>query len=143
MSLADKPDSKPAFHEIPVGTDLGSIEYEVDEGMVQRHMQATHQSPYPAQDGHQLAPASILASDGLLLVEPGYELSEAVHAGQRLEVINPPIVGSHVTVTGTLADKFDKGGRHYLTIETVSQDDQGRLLARGKTVVVAQYRPQE
>ncbi len=143
MSLADKRDAKPAFHEVPVGTDLGSIEYEVDEGMVRRHMQATHQSPYPERDGHQLAPVSLLASDGLLLVEPNYDLSEAVHAGQRLEVVNPPIVGSRVTVKGTLAEKFEKGGRHYLTVETVSEEDQGRLLARARTVVVARFRAEE
>jgi hypothetical protein len=141
MSVSDKPDAKPDFHEVPVGTDLGSIEYEVGEKMVRRHVQATHQPPYPAQGGHQLGPVSILSSDGLRLVEPSYDLSEAVHAGQRLEVINPPIVGSHVTVTGKLAEKFEKAGRHYLIIETVSEDDQGRLLAHGRTVVVARYRP--
>ncbi len=140
MSLADKPDAKPAFHEIPVGTDLGSIEYEVNDEVVRRHVQATRQSPYPKHGGQPLAPVSLLASDGLRLVGPSYDLSEAVHAGQRLEVISPPIVGSHVAVKGKLAEKFEKGGRRYLVIETVSKDDQGRLLARGRTVVVTRFR---
>lgn len=143
MSVSDESGAKPAFHEVPVGTDLGSIEYEVNDELVHRHVQATRQSPYPKHGGQPLAPVSLLSSDGLRLVERSYDLSEAVHAGQRLGVINPPIVGSHVTVKGKLAEKFEKGGRHYLVIETVSKDDQGRLLARGRTVVVARFRAEK
>jgi hypothetical protein len=143
MSDGGRPDAKLAFHEISVGADLGSIEYEVDEKLARRHLQATHQSSYPAREGRRLAPASILASDGIRLAEAQVDISQSVHAGQRLEVISPPIVGSRVTVRGRLVDKFEKRGREFAVIETVSQDDQGRLLARGRMVGVARYRPEE
>ncbi len=97
----------------------------------------------PSQGGLQLAPVSILASDGIRLAQARYDISESVHAGQRLEVVNPPIVGSQVTVRGRMVDKFEKGGRQYTVIETVSEDDRGRLLARGRTVGVLQYRREE
>ena len=142
MSESDRPKARVAFHEMVAGADLGSFEYEVSEALVRRHLEATHQSPYPEQGGQRLAPVSLLASDGIRLVEARYDISESVHAGQRLEVLNPPIVGCRVTVRGRLVDKFEKGGRHYTVIETVSQDDRGRLLARGRMVGVVRYRPE-
>ena len=51
-----------AFHELPVGTDLGAVEYELSEKLVRRHLSATHQEPYPASGNVFYAPASILAS---------------------------------------------------------------------------------
>jgi len=65
-----------------------------------------------------------------------------VHAGQRLEVVNLPIVGSRMTVRGRVTDKFEKGGRQFVVVETTSEDDRGRLLARGRMVGVARYRPE-
>jgi acyl dehydratase len=142
MSESDKPRAKVAFHEIPMGTDVGCIEYEVSEDLARRHLEATHQSRYPTQGGLQLAPVSLVASDGIRLAEAQVDISESVHAGQRLEVINPPIVGSRVTVRGRLVDKFEKRGRQFAVIETVSEDDRGRLLARGRMVGVVRYRPE-
>ena len=138
-----KPKAQLAFHSLPVGTDLGSIEYSVTEELVARHLQATHQSSYPPSGGERLAPVSILAGDGIRLAEAGFDISESVHAGQRLEVVNAPIVGSRVTVRGRVVDKFEKGGRQYVVIDTVAEDDRGRLLARGRTVGVARYRVEE
>ena len=143
MSQSERPKAKLAFRDVPLGAGLGSVQYEVSEGLVRRHLQATHQSAYPAQGGLRLAPVSILASDGIRLAQARYDISESVHAGQRLEVVNPPIVGSRVTVRGRMVDKFEKGGRQYTVIETVSEDDRGRLLARGRTVGVLQYRREE
>ncbi len=138
----ERPEAKLAFHEVPLGTDMGSVTYELSESRVRRHREATHQSSYPAQGGQELAPVSILASDGIRLAEERYDISESVHAGQRLEIVSPPIVGSRVTVRGRLVDKFEKGGRQFVVIDTVSQDDGGRLLARGRMVGVARYRPE-
>src|SRR3990170_5283831 len=141
MTEGGRPEAKLAFQDIPLGADLGSAEYEVSETLVRRHLQATHQSGYPDEGRQQLAPVSLLASDGIRLAEARYDISESVHAGQRLEVVNPPIVGSRVTVRGRLVEKFEKGGRQYTVIETVSEDDRGRLLARGRMVGVVRYRP--
>jgi hypothetical protein len=144
MSDDDRLDAKLAFHEIPLGADLGSVEYEVDEKLVGRHLKATRQTPYPdSPHGDRLAPVSILASDGIRLAEARYDISESVHAGQRLEISNPPIVGTRVTVRGQLVDKFEKGGRQFVVVETTTEDNRGRLLARGRMVGVARYRAEE
>jgi hypothetical protein len=127
--------SELVLSDVPVGTDLGSIEYEIDVESVRRHRLATHQSSYPTRDGAELAPVSLFAVDGLRLAASNYDVTGLVHTGQRTEVTEPPVVGSRVTVKGTLADVSERGDRTYLTIETVSRDDHGRVLARGRTAV--------
>ena len=131
-----------AFHELPVGTEIGSIEYSLSEDRVERHLRATHQSPYPESGGERLAPVSILASDGIWLAESQFDIGESVHAGQRLEIVNLPIVGTKVTVAGRVEDKFEKGGRLFVVMELTSTDDRGRMLARGRMTGVARYRPE-
>ncbi len=56
MAKGDRPRAEVAFHELPVGSDLGSIDYELSEEVVGRHLRATHQTPYPPGDGPRLAP---------------------------------------------------------------------------------------
>lgn len=131
-----------AFHELPIGTDLGSVEYELSGRFVDRHLQATHQTPYAESGGERFAPASILASDGIRLAEERFDIGESVHAGQRLEIVNLPIVGTKVTVAGRVEDKFEKRGRLFVVMELISTDDRGRLLARGRMTGVARYRPE-
>jgi hypothetical protein len=131
-----------AFHELPIGTDLGSIEYELSERLVDRHLEATHQTPHPSAGGQRYAPVSILASDGIRLAEERFDIGESVHAGQRLEIVNLPIIGTKVTVAGRVEDKFEKGGRLFVVMELTSTDDRGRLLARGRMTGVARYRPE-
>jgi hypothetical protein len=130
-----------AFHELPVGADLGSVEYELTERLVDRHLRATHQTPYPQSGDERYAPASILASDGIRLAQERFDIGESVHAGQRLEVVNLPVVGTRVTVAGRVTDKFEKGGRLFVVMDLTSTDERGRLLARGRMTGVARYRP--
>jgi hypothetical protein len=140
---SDRRKADVAFHELPVGTDLGSIEYELSEELVRRHLQATGQTPYQPSEHEQFAPVSVLASDGIRLAEVRFDIGESVHAGQRLEVVNLPVVGSWVTVRARVSDKFEKGGRQFVVMELTSEDDRGRLLARGVMTGVARYRPSE
>jgi hypothetical protein len=142
MAQGERQKADRAFHDLPVGTDMGTIEYELSEERVARHLEATHQTHYPESGGEKLAPVSILASDGIWLAEARFDISESVHAGQRLEVVNLPIVGSRVRVSGKVVDKFEKGGRQFVVMEVVSEDDRGRVLARGRMTGVARYRPE-
>lgn len=131
-----------AFHELPVGTEMGSFEYVLTEERVERHLRATHQTAYPERGGQRLAPVSLLASDGIWLAQSRFDIGESVHAGQRLEIVNVPVVGSRVRVSGKVVDKFEKGGRQFVVMDVVSEDDRGRVLARGRMTGVARYRPE-
>ncbi len=141
MPSDERPKALRAFHDVDVGTDFGGFEYTLSEELVRRHLEATRQEPYPSGDGERFAPVSLLASDGIRLAETQFDIAESVHAGQRLDVVNLPIVGTTVTVSGRLVEKFERKGRYYSVVETVSRDDRGRVLVRGRMVGVLQYRP--
>ena len=143
MTDASRKKALAAFRDLPVGADLGAIEYVLTPQMAERHLRATHQTEYPTIGGQRYAPVSILASDGIRLVEASVDIGESVHAGQGMEIFAPPLVGSRIRVRGRVVDKFEKGGRQFVVIDTVSEDDQGRLLARGRMTGVARYRPGE
>jgi len=142
MAESERQKADQAFHELPVGTEMGSIEYTISPERVERHLRATHQTPYPESGGERLAPVSILASDGIWLAEARFDIGESVHAGQRIEILNVPIVGSRVKVSGRVVDKFEKGGRQFVVMDVLSEDDRGRVLARGRMTGVARYRPE-
>src|SRR3989304_4009913 len=141
MAEGERQRADQAFHELPVGTDMGSIEYTMSQERVERHLRATHQTPYPESGGERLAPVSILASDGIWLAESQFDIGESVHAGQRLEILNVPIVGSRVRVSGKVIDKFEKGGRQFVVMDAGSEDARGRVLARGRMTGGGAHRP--
>ena len=126
---------KPFLDELPPPSDLGSYEYILDEESVRRHRAATHQTAGEGPAAARLAPVSILASDGLRLIVESFEVPEALHASQEMEVVNTPSVGSRITVRGRLEEKSVKKGRVFIVVATTSEDDEGRILVRARTTL--------
>jgi len=125
------------FDELEVGLDLGQLEYLLDQETLDRYLgaiQADHPRYRPNAGPQRIAPPSITAADALKLVESQYDISAAIHVGQWLEMVNPPLVGKRVTVRGRLADKFRRRGRPFAVLESTSQDEDGRLLVHSRTV---------
>src|SRR5512146_1573463 len=106
MARVTDPKGRPAvpFDAIEPGQEVGSFSYVLDERTVSRHLQATQQEPYPGP----YAPVSILAADGVNLADRYYDISQSVHAGQRLEIFALPRIGSTLTVAGRAVGKFVK-----------------------------------
>lgn len=124
------------FDRIEPGMELGTFAYEVTPELVDRHRRATEQEPYPDAS---LAPVSMLAADGVNLADQFWDISQSVHAGQRLEVVRLPRIGDRLSVAGTAREKFTKRGRRYIVsdIETINQ--RGQLVAHGVTTGVIVY----
>ena len=89
MAPIEDPKGRPKvpFDEIQTGDALGPFEYELTEQLVDRHLRATEQHRYPDP---RLAPVSILAADGVQLADQFFDISQSVHAGQRVEVVRVP-----------------------------------------------------
>lgn len=138
--MANRPDprGRPTvpFESVEPGADVGSFSYALDEKTVSRHLQSTQQTPYA--DG-PFAPLSILAADGVNLSDRHYDISQSVHAAQRLEVAALPRLGSTLTVRGRAAAKWVHKGRRYVEIETETRDDAGVRIATGVTTGVVVY----
>ena len=123
------------FDSVEPGAEVGSISYLLDEKTVSRHLRATQQAPYPGP----FAPLSILAADGVNLADRHYDISQSVHAAQRIEVFALPRLGSTLTVRGRAAAKWVHKGRRYVEIDTETIDDAGVRIATGVTTGVVVY----
>jgi acyl dehydratase len=123
------------FDAIEPGQDVGAFSYTLDEQTVSRHLRATEQAPYPGP----YAPVSILTADGVNLADRSFDISQSVHAGQRLEVLALPRLGSTLTVRGRAVAKFVRRGRRFVEIETETTDDAGVRVATGATTGVLVY----
>jgi acyl dehydratase len=127
---------KVPFEEIRPGDPIGPFEYELSETLVDRHRRATEQAPYPDE---ALAPVSILAADGVQLADRFFDISQSVHAGQRVEIARIPRIGERLRVTGEAREKFVKRGRRYVVTDTVTSGEGGAVVARGTTTGVLVY----
>jgi acyl dehydratase len=123
------------FDAIEPGQAVGEFSYTLDERTVERHLRATQQQRYP----EPYAPVSILAADGVNLADRNFDISQSVHAGQKLDVLALPRLGSTLTVRGHAIGKFVKRGRRYVQTATETCDETGRQVARGVTTGVLVY----
>jgi acyl dehydratase len=124
------------FEQIEPGEPVGTLEYELSEDFVGRHLRATGQEPYADPS---IAPISILAAEGVNLADRFWDISESIHAGQQLEVLALPRIGDVLTVTGVARDKFVKKGRRYVVAETSTHNARGEPIARGAVTGVIVY----
>jgi len=138
MPPVNDPKGRPKvpFEEIKAGDAIGPFEYELTEQLVDRHLRATDQDRYPDA---RLAPVSLLAADGVQLADRFFDISQSVHAGQRLQVIRIPFMGERLRVTGQAREKFVKRGRRYVVTDTVTTGEGGKTVARGTTTGVLVY----
>ncbi|UCE87048.1 MAG: hypothetical protein JSU66_04755 [Deltaproteobacteria bacterium] len=138
MPPIDDPKGRPKvpFEKIESGDAVGPFEYELSEELIDRHLRATEQDRYPDP---RRAPVSLLAADGVQLADRFFDISQSVHAGQRLEVVRIPVVGERLRVTGQAREKFVKRGRRYVVTDTVTTGAGGEPVARGTTTGVLVY----
>jgi len=126
-----------SFDDLMEGLDLGCLEYVLDEERVRRYLAATgaDNPRYSLEAGDQrIAPPAILTSDTLKLTGNHYHITGGIQVGQRLELLNPPPVGKRIIVRGRLAEKFRHKGRPFFVLESTTEDEDGRLLLRSRTV---------
>jgi acyl dehydratase len=124
------------FERIAPGDAVGTFSYELTAERIDRHRRATQQEAYPDAS---LAPVSILAADGVNLADRFWDISQSVHAGQKLELRGLPRLGDVLTVTGEARDKFTKRGRRYIVSQTRTTNARGEEVARGETTGVLVY----
>lgn len=137
MAKLPDPRGRPSipFDAIEAGREVGRFSYVLDERTVGRHLRATEQEPLPPP----FAPVSLLAADGVNLADRHYDISQSVHAAQRLAIESLPRLGSTLTVAGRASARWARKGRRYVEIETETHDDAGRRIATGVTTGVVLY----
>ncbi|MDP7240237.1 MAG: MaoC family dehydratase N-terminal domain-containing protein [Dehalococcoidia bacterium] len=127
-------------HAIELGDELGPWEYEVNKEMIRRMTEVLDEpdlwywedSPF----GGPIAPATISADDYIRVLETRFMHRGAVHTKAEHEFINPVRPGKRYTVRGKVADRYQKKGRDYVIIESVTTDQDGVDIVRSRNILL-------
>jgi 3-hydroxybutyryl-CoA dehydratase len=125
-----------SYETIQVGEILGSKTVHITNEMVRtcaHAIESTHpwyfeESPY----GGRIAPPTIFDNDTLNMLDEQYERFGSIHAKQAWEFKHPVRIGTQVTLTVRVIDKYIKRQRPYIVMELVAVDEDGQEICRGQ-----------
>ena len=123
------------YDTIEIGEVLGQKEILVTDDMIRtcaHAIESTH--PWYFEDspfGGRIAPPTFLDNDTLRTLDEQYERFGSVHAKQAWEFKNPARLGTTVTFTVTVVDKYIRRQRPYIVMELVAIDEDGVEICRG------------
>lgn len=131
------------YDELAIGQPLMTVVHKVTRDFVRQYMEATgdnhewyitDQSPF-GQPVASPALATIFSTavfgHGGIHRPPG-----DIHAKHEYEMLSPIKVGSTITTTGRVVDKYEKRGRKFVVYTTSSVDDDGVEVVRCKVTMV-------
>ena len=133
----DKRGKRANFDEIEVGKDLGSLEWEVSEEMIDKqcimdndfHEWYSIDSPF----GGRIAPPQIQYRPPRWLLSRNYNV-RGVFYRWEFENISPIKHSRKMKISGKITDKWIKGDREFVEFEAVGEDQDGNILFRTKRV---------
>jgi acyl dehydratase len=83
--------------------------------------------------GGPIAHPTLLGNQALLMRHNKYEVDAGLHAAMQFEFLQPVRAGMRVRTRGSVLDKYEKRGRHYMVTGFVTTDeDSGEVLMRGQ-----------
>ena len=105
--------------------DIETFAYAVDD----RHPWYFEDSPF----GGRIAHPTLLGNQALMMRHNKYIIPAGLHAKMEYEFVEPVRLGMRVRSYGTVVDKYEKRGRHYMVTAFETRDeDTGRVLTRGQ-----------
>jgi len=115
---------------IPVGDDLGTLDYVLTEQMVADYCRVV-------DNPHAAYPTVAARHPANLFYRKYAAVMRVPNMGHDSEYFNPPIPGKRITISGRIADKYIRRGYTYLVVEATAVDEDGRLIERSKLVGLA------
>lgn len=123
------------FDTIQIGEELGRKVIAITDEMVRTSAHAiestrdwyTHASPF----GAPIAPPTVFDNDTLRMLDEQYARFGSVHAKQSWEFKSPARVGTSVTVTVHVVDKYVRRSGQYIVMELKAVDEDGVEICRG------------
>ncbi len=118
-----------------VGETFGPFEYVISKQLVTDYRTAIGDFEIDHIDGEEVAPLTLLTFPVLQLTSTRWQPRPgSVHASQTFESLAPIRVPSVLTVTGQLTEMYLRRGRRYSVIEATVLNEDGTVVARGRTV---------
>jgi len=118
------------WESIPLGDDLGTLEYVLTAQMIAdyRRVVDNPQAAYPTVAGRH--PAN-------LFYRKYAAIMRVPNMGHDCEYFNPPVADKRITISGRIADKYIRRGNAYIIVEATAVDEDGRLIERSRLVGLA------
>ena len=119
-----------AWQSIPVGDDLGTLDYVLTEQMVADYRRVV--------DNPNAAYPTVAARHPANLFYRKYaSIMRVPNMGQDSEYFTPPVAGKRITISGRIKDKYIRRGNAYIIVEATAVDEDGRLIERSCLVGLA------
>lgn len=132
------------FEEVKIGDRLEPVTAEVTPELIKEYGDLLgDECGYYDENSDFSGPVGQPSLAGILIfrlynvrapAQPG-----AIHAKQEFEFYHPIRPGIITTISGTIVDKYEKRGRKYIVTETLIEDEEGLLLARGLGYGIVPY----
>ena len=133
------PDKK-RLEDAQVGETIGPYRYRVTREMAEFGSSAeVRASAWFSGDGDSgpgFAPSTLTDNDYSLAFMEKYIPGEVVHTKAENHYLNPPIIGKELTITGRVAERYEKRGRDFLVFETETRDEDGREIVKSRNTVL-------
>ncbi len=129
MNTEEKPVST-VWESIPVGDDLGSLDYVLTSQMVADYRRVV-------DNPHAAYPTVAARHPANLFYRKYAAVMRVPNMGHDSEYFNPPVAGKRITITGRIADKYLRRGNAYIIVEATAVDEDGRLIERSRLVGLA------
>lgn len=130
MSNSDVGLDNSVWASIPVGDDLGSLDYVLTGKMVADYRRVV-------DNPHAAYPTVAARHPANLFYRKYAKVMRVPNMGHDSEYFNPPVAGKRITITGRIADKYIRRGNTYLIVEATAVDEDGRLIERSRLVGLA------
>ena len=123
------PEKKPMnYGDMVVGERYGSLSYEVTVEKLSAFRSAT---------GDPDSTLIMLSSkDYSHLPRTVYDPPRWVNAGYEVWYSGSPKLGDVLTTAGSLFDKYERRGRNFITVETITTNQDGMRLSRALTTLM-------
>ncbi len=129
-SVSEQAATSKVWESIPVGDDLGSLEYVLTAQMIADYRRVV--------DNPDAAYPTVAARHPANLFYRKYATVMRVpNMGHDSEYCNPPVADKRITITGRIVDKYIRRGNAYLIVEATAVDEDGRLIERSRLVGLA------
>jgi hypothetical protein len=128
--VSDVASEHSAWASIPVGDDLGSLDYVLTEQMVADYRRVV-------DNPHAAYPTVAARHPANLFYRKYASIMRVPNMGHDSEYFNPPVPGKRITITGRIADKYIRRGNTYIVVEATAVDEDGRLIERSKLIGLA------
>lgn len=127
--MADETTGNPIWDNATVGEVLEPFEYVITQAMLDEYRDIV--------DNPGAAYPTVAGRHALRAWTNRYGPATLINVGAESEYLNPVVPGKRIRVEATIADKYIRRGKPYVLVDSVSVDEDGRMIEKSRLVGMA------